>query len=34
LGITTGCSPTQYCVDAQTTRGQMAVFLIRAFLTP
>jgi S-layer homology domain/Domain of unknown function DUF11/Beta-propeller repeat len=32
-GITTGCSPTTYCPDAPTTRGQMAVFLIRALAT-
>jgi Viral BACON domain/S-layer homology domain len=31
MGITSGCSPTQYCPDASTTRGQMAVFLVRAF---
>ncbi len=29
-GITTGCSATEFCPDAPTTRGQMAVFLIRA----
>ncbi|MBL8229179.1 MAG: S-layer homology domain-containing protein [Bryobacterales bacterium] len=29
-GITQGCSATQYCPDAPVTRGQMAVFLIRA----
>ena len=34
LAITTGCSATQYCVDQPTTRGQMAVFLIRGFFTP
>lgn len=33
-GITTGCSATFYCPDATTTRGQMAVFLIRTFFTP
>jgi S-layer homology domain len=32
LGITAGCSPTQYCPDDPVTRGQMAVFLIRAVL--
>jgi len=32
LGITTGCSATSYCVDQPTTRGQMAVFLVRTFL--
>jgi hypothetical protein len=30
LAITTGCSTTTYCPDATVTRGQMAVFLIRA----
>jgi len=30
-GITAGCSDLQYCPDAATTRGQMAVFLIRTF---
>ena len=32
-GITGGCStsPPQYCPDATVTRGQMAVFLVRAF---
>lgn len=34
LGITTGCSPFLYCPDEPTTRGQMAVFLTRTFLTP
>lgn len=34
LGITTGCSPTTYCPDAFTTRGQIATFLVRGFLTP
>lgn len=34
LGITAGCSATEYCSDRTTTRGQMAVFLIRAFFTP
>lgn len=32
LGVTTGCTATQYCPDAPVTRGQMAVFLIRARL--
>ncbi|MBL8231967.1 MAG: VCBS repeat-containing protein [Bryobacterales bacterium] len=32
LGITTGCTATTYCPDAGVTRGQMAVFLIRARL--
>ena len=30
-GITSGCGPTTYCPDAVVTRGQMAVFLVRAF---
>lgn len=34
FGVTSGCSPTQYCVDAPNTRGQMAVFLTRIFFTP
>ncbi|MCC6365309.1 MAG: hypothetical protein IT165_17480 [Bryobacterales bacterium] len=34
LGITTGCATAAYCPDAPTTRGQMAAFLVRAFLTP
>jgi hypothetical protein len=34
LGITAGCTATEYCPDNPTTRGQMAVFLIRAFFTP
>jgi S-layer homology domain len=34
LAITSGCAGTQYCPDSPTTRGQMAVFLIRAFFTP
>jgi S-layer family protein len=29
-GITTGCSPGNFCPDAPLTRGQMAVFLSRA----
>ncbi len=33
LGITSGCSSTSYCVGQPTTRGQMAAFLTRAFLT-
>lgn len=31
-GITTGCTATEYCPDAPTTRGQMAVFIIRSML--
>ncbi|MCC6393198.1 MAG: S-layer homology domain-containing protein [Bryobacterales bacterium] len=34
LGITMGCTTAAYCPDAPTTRGQMAAFLVRAFLTP
>jgi hypothetical protein len=34
LAITSGCTATTYCPDNPTTRGQMAVFIIRAFLTP
>jgi hypothetical protein len=34
MGITTGCSATQFCPDQATTRSQMAVFLSRALLTP
>ena len=35
-GITGGCatSPAQYCPDGTVTRGQMAVFLVRAFHLP
>ncbi|MBI4906763.1 MAG: BACON domain-containing protein [Acidobacteria bacterium] len=32
LGVTKGCSPTQYCPGATTNRGEMAVFLMRAKL--
>lgn len=32
LGITTGCTATTYCPDANVTRGEMAVFLIRGKL--
>jgi len=34
LGITGGCSATQFCPDSPMTRGQMAVFIIRTFFTP
>jgi hypothetical protein len=34
LGITTGCTATAYCPESPNTRGQMAVFLTRGFLTP
>ncbi|MCC6343709.1 MAG: S-layer homology domain-containing protein [Bryobacterales bacterium] len=30
LGITSGCTATAYCVNDSTTRGQIAVFLVRA----
>ena len=30
-GITAGCGGGNYCPDAQVTRAQMAVFLVRAF---
>lgn len=30
LGITTGCTQTEYCPDSPVTRGQMATFLIRS----
>ncbi|HEV7241504.1 MAG TPA: S-layer homology domain-containing protein [Thermoanaerobaculia bacterium] len=29
-GITSGCGPTTYCPNAAVTRGQMAVFVLRA----
>lgn len=29
LGVTSGCSATDYCPDAPVTRGQMAIFLMR-----
>jgi len=32
LGITVGCSATAYCPNDAVTRGQMAVFLVRARL--
>ncbi|MEP6715213.1 MAG: S-layer homology domain-containing protein, partial [Terriglobia bacterium] len=32
LGITGGCSATTYCPDANVTRDQMAVFIVRARL--
>ena len=36
LGITDGCSrePARYCPNRSVTRGQMAVFLVRAFDLP
>jgi hypothetical protein len=33
FGITSGCTATQYCPGAPVSRGQMAVFLTRLFLT-
>ena len=30
-GITAGCGGGNYCPDAQVTRDQMAVFLVRTF---
>jgi len=33
-GITAGCGPTVYCPDGTVTRGQIAVFLVRAFNLP
>jgi uncharacterized repeat protein (TIGR01451 family) len=33
-GITGGCTATTYCPDVPVTRGQIAVFLIRAFTLP
>ena len=32
LGITSGCTTTQYCPDNPVTRGQIAVFVVRAKL--
>lgn len=32
LGITAGCTANQYCPDDGVTRGQMAVFIVRARL--
>jgi hypothetical protein len=32
LGLTAGCSPTQFCPNDTLTRQQVAVFLTRAFL--
>ncbi|MBV6432590.1 MAG: hypothetical protein IANPNBLG_02732 [Bryobacteraceae bacterium] len=34
LGVTSGCSASAYCPDDPTTRGQMAVFILRGILTP
>ena len=32
LGITSGCSTTQFCPDQPITREQAAVFIVRGFL--
>ncbi len=32
LGMTSGCSATQFCPNANLTRQEVAVFLVRAFL--
>jgi hypothetical protein len=32
LGLTTGCTPTQFCPNNNLTRQEIAVFLTRAFL--
>lgn len=34
LGVTSGCSVTQFCPDKAITRGEAAVFIVRALLTP
>jgi hypothetical protein len=34
LGITAGCTATNYCSTSTNTRAQMAVFLTRMFFTP
>jgi hypothetical protein len=34
LGITSGCSLNEYCPLSLTTRGQMAVFVVRGLFTP
>ena len=34
LGVTAGCTATNYCPGDSITRAQMAVFLIRNFFTP
>ncbi|MBK8824492.1 MAG: S-layer homology domain-containing protein [Anaerolineales bacterium] len=33
-GITSGCGNGNYCPDAEVTRAQMAVFLVKAFNLP
>jgi predicted TIM-barrel enzyme len=32
MGVTSGCSATQYCADDPPTREQMAAFLVRTFV--
>jgi hypothetical protein len=32
LGMTTGCTATQFCPTANLTRQEVAAFLVRAFL--
>jgi hypothetical protein len=32
LGITSGCTPTMFCVNNTLSRQEMAVFIVRAFL--
>ncbi len=32
LGITSGCTATEFCRDRALTRGEMSVFLVRGFL--
>ncbi|MBL8175978.1 MAG: SBBP repeat-containing protein [Bryobacterales bacterium] len=34
LGVTSGCTESTYCQWDTNTRGQMAVFVVRALLTP
>ncbi|MFN7935227.1 MAG: S-layer homology domain-containing protein [Bryobacteraceae bacterium] len=34
LGVTLGCSSSQYCPESPTTRAQMAAFLVRSFFAP
>lgn len=33
LGITTGCSATSFCPNANVTKGKMAMFVVRSLLT-
>jgi len=32
LGITIGCTATEFCRDRLLTRGEMSVFLVRGFM--